>query len=243
MKKRIIAITIIMVMISALSPIMNNSFFYKFTVASATNDQLWRDEYHSILQNLPGFIDSVLGGIEQRESFVDMAFIYLYDLDYNGIPELHIQARYGATGAYGSSIIVLMDDSEMKIITHDSNNFNVPYISYFLPELYFNNSTGEYRWIHDFEDVSGFNKEQVQDHGIYAVECSISSNQLIFEVIAALPAVNGHYSRYAGDETIFIGEILSNHNESQIDEFIHKYNDYRNRWTLVPTSSEMIILQ
>ena len=83
---------------------------------SYNNDQpRWKPEYRQILENLPDYIDNILRS-DGWDTELNQIEVLLFDLDCDGVPELNIQFRTGASGVYCGSIIIIIDGINSRVI-------------------------------------------------------------------------------------------------------------------------------
>ena len=114
------------------------SFSQSAAITTHTSNSLgqpqWKNEFRRILENLPSYIENVF--TQERWDFeLQTIEIILLDLDYDNIPELHIQFHAGARGIYCGSIIVLATGSNSTIIL-DKNGPRAPsMVNYVYPKL------------------------------------------------------------------------------------------------------------
>ena len=149
-----------------------------------------------------GYAD-VLHHIEDYMSIEDGTECTLKDLDFDGIPELHIVTQIGANGLLGNAVIFYYDDSQNLQYT----KFSYDGQSADFPGLYVN-SNGEYAWLvenlcYDYKTeqntfcTDSSRKSSIEYSGVDASKMTFSNGQMKSTVLIKVKG-----EKWTGEKTI-----------------------------------------
>lgn len=184
-----------------------------------------------------GYAD-VLHHIEDYMSIEDGTECTLKDLDFDGIPELHIVTKIGANGLLGNAVIFYYDDNQNLQYT----KFSYDGQSADSPGLYVN-SNGEYAWLvenlcYDYKTEQNTfctdfsRKSSIEYSGVDASKMTFSNGQIKSTVLIKVEGEK--WTGKKPSQFYALGEIYDN-----VDDFFKQIGSNW-KWSQVAETYEYI---
>ena len=181
---------------------------------------------------------NVLHHIEDYMSIEDGTECTLKDLDFDGIPELHIVTQIGANGLLGNAVIFYYDDSQNLQYT----KFSYDGQSADSPGLYVN-SNGEYAWLvenlcYDYKTeqntfcTDSSKKSSIEYSGVDASKMTFSNGQIKSTVLIKVEGEK--WTGKKPSQFYALGEIYDN-----VDDFFKQIGSNW-KWSQVAETYEYI---
>lgn len=160
----------------------------------------WWTGYIEILENLEDYFD-----------LSEHAYAQLKDMDFNGIPELHVYVKMGTHRLLEKTRIFYYDNDVIKSIDGDYGMIESQ-----PPQLFINSITGEKCWLIGYEPFL-FDIVNIIQYGIHVKKVTISEDKFQLEPLIEVEGVK--YTNKA--PTVFYAYGLEYHD---VNEFMQAIN-------------------